>query len=169
MKEVGKYSTGVIIGVLLLVGFYFVEYKPSLKEAETKGYKSGLQECQQDTDTTYLQSEPIIEYRDTSFNTTNPSVVDKDSLYKSSFDTSYVSGKDTIEIESNTVFDIETGKTNWSFEIKHKDFMQLPDTIRITTPRYIDKVVVENNWLYNLISYVGGIATATILFLIGIF
>lgn len=165
MENIKKYATGILGGILLLAAFYFFEYKPSIKNARIEGYRAGLIEYESNTDTLIIHGKDSIVYRDR-FITIEKPVKDSIGLLTSSFDSTLVSGKDTISTKTIVSINPSTSRANWNFEIKHKDYAQLPDTIKIYTPKYIDKVIIENNWLYNLIAYVGGLVTAAILFLL---
>lgn len=167
MKEIGKYATGAIIGLLIVIGFYFLEYKPSLKKAEEEGYKAGIAECNGAIpDTAYLPGKPTIVYRDTSFKKDKPIIEIENKVLGSIFDTSYVSGKDTISVEAKTIFDIKANNADWAMNIKHKDYELNADTIKIYIPEIIEKTIIENNWLNNLIAYGAGILTAIAIWVI---
>jgi len=161
-----------IVG-LLIAAFYFFIWIPNLE----KEYKRGLSQYEADTDTTYLPGKTKIIYRDTSFvSTQSVSAEETDSLLTltSSFDTTFVSGKDTIETKSEVNIEIKKEEgtwniknpiTEWLTEIKHKDFEQQPDTVKIYFPKYIEIVVKETNWLISGIAYIAGVISAITIFL----
>ena len=163
---------GFGIGALLLIGFYLFIHIPEKEES----YKRGLEQCQKDTDTVVVHGKPTIEYRDTSFASVEPvESLETDSLltFNTSFDTTTVSGKDTIGVKAETKIEIkkENGFWNlvtplafWDVEIVHKDFEQLPDTVKIYTPKYIETVVEKINWKANLFSFGAGIIVAILIF-----
>lgn len=166
----------ISIGVISLViaAFYFFVWTPAL-ESE---YKRGLSQCEADTDTTYLLGKTKIIYRDTSFATTQPvSAEETDSslTLTTSFDTTFVSGKDTIETKAEVNIEVKKENGNWNVKnpiaewltkIKHKDFEQQPDTVKIYFPKYIETVVEETNWLITGIAYVSGVISAILIFLL---
>jgi hypothetical protein len=174
MKEVSKYLVGLLIAGILFVVFYFLIYKPEL-ESE---FKRGLAQCEKDADTLYLPGKDSIVFRDTSFSANKPvQVQDDDSLltFITSFDTSFVSGKDTITNDAKVMIEVkkENGKWNlidvpatWLQYYRHKDFVQQPDTIKIYFPKYVEIPIKETNWLITAIAYVGGILSAIATFLI---
>jgi hypothetical protein len=174
MKEVSKYLVGFLIAGILFAVFYFLIYKPEL-ESE---FKRGLAQCEKDTDTLFLPGKDSIFYRDTSFSANKPvQVKDDDSLltFTTSFDTSFVSGKDTINNEAKVKIEVkkENGKWNlidvpaiWLQNYGHKDYVQQPDTIKIYFPKYVEIPIKETNWLITTVAYVGGVLSAIATFLI---
>lgn len=158
-------------GIIIILALYFFEYKPALQ----KEYKRGLAECLKDTDTIKVPGKPFIDYRDTSFHKTKPAVtIESDSLLNitSNFDTVFVSGKDTLTTKSKIkirvikkqgAWDIINPIAEWLQDFSHKDYQQLPDTITIYTPKYIDVSIKETNWLITGLSYILGIVTAWLL------
>jgi hypothetical protein len=174
MKELSKYLLGFLIAGILIVIFYFVIYQPAL-ESE---YKRGLSQCEKDTDTLYVPGKDSIVYRDTSFSTNKPvQIKDNDSLltFTTSFDTSFVSGKDTItnkaEIKikvkkENDKWDLKNVFSKWFMNYEHKDFTQQPDTMKIYFPKYIEIPIKETNWLITSIAYASGVLSAIVIFLI---
>jgi hypothetical protein len=174
MKNSLKYSIGFLVAGILFVVFYFLVYKPEL-ESE---FKRGLAKCEKDTDTLYLPGKDSVVYRDTSFSVNKPvQVKDDDSslTLTTSFDTTFVSGKDTIINNSEVKISIKKKEGKWNVENQiaewlskygHKDFMQAPDTIKIYFPKYIEVPIKETNWLITGIAYVAGVVTSLVLFLI---
>ena len=163
MNDIGKYSTGIVIGIIIIAFLYFFYHVPEVKKA----YNNGLAQCARDTDTIIVHAPPFIEYRDTSFHAQKPLQTHTDSsgeTLSTEFDTLYVSGKDTINVRAKvSIFD---KVADWFVDIKHRDFMQLPDTIKIYTPKYITKVETETNWLISGIMYVLGLLSAITIFLL---
>ena len=163
---------GFGFGVLLLIGFYLFIHIPEKEES----YKRGLEQCQKDTDTVVVHGKPTIEYRDTSFaSIESVESFETDTLLtlNTSFDTTTVSGKDTIGIKTNTrvevkkeggTWDLSNPLAFWELEIEHKDFEQLPDTIKIYTPKYIETVIEEIDWKANMFSFIGGIILTILTF-----
>ncbi len=172
MKEFSKYLIWFLIAAAIVVAFYFFVWKPTL-ESE---FKRGLTQCEKDTDTLYLPGKDSIVYRDTSFSANKPVLVkDDDSLLTltTSFDTTFVSGKDTISNRAevkiavkkeNGIWDILKPVADWIENYTHKDFVQQPDTIKIYFPKYVEIPVKETNWLIAGLAYVGGVITAIIIF-----
>ena len=134
MKEA---AIGFGIGILLILALYFFWHKPELK----KEYERGLAACLSGIDTVLVPGKDSIIYRDTSFHSTQPvTVYPSDSLItlKSKFDSTFVSGKDTIDIKSSVGIELKRDSTlwketlaEWVTRIIHKDFTEAPDTIKI--------------------------------------
>ena len=170
MKDI---AIGFSIGIVLTLALYFLVYVPDVDKA----YKKGLDECYKETDTVIIKSDPVIEYRDTSFTSREPvEVEDKDTSLTliSSMDTTYQSGMDSIYLQVTGIYHIKKDSSGWNTQniiadwfsrIVHRDYTPIPDTVKIYTPKYIEKVEVKNNWLITLISYLAGIASAIIIYL----
>jgi hypothetical protein len=173
MKEFNSYLIlfGMMIGLIAVL--YFLWFKPALKDE----YEKGLAQCEADTDTLYLPGEDSVAYRDTSFfNYELVQVKDTDSLLmlESSFDTSFVSGKDTITNKSNVVINVKKNLDGWNIKnlaakwlsaFTHKDFTPLPDTIKTYYPKYITTLKEVINWTYVTIAFVAGVFLSVIIFL----
>ena len=166
----------LLILILLGVGFYHLLYLPSLKNE----YQRGWNDCAVQKDTVLLPGKPIIENRDTSFavqkpiireKTQNNSTKDSINVLTSIFDTTMVSGNDTISTHALVSIKIDEHNNasiaDWIMKIKHADYIPSPDTMKIYVPKLIEKIVTETNWLVNGIAYVAGVITATILFFLG--
>jgi hypothetical protein len=174
MKEVSKYLLGFLIAGILFTVFYFLIYKPELENE----FKRGLAQCEKDTDTLYLPGKDSIVYRDTSFSTNKPvQIKDNDSLltFTTSFDTSFVSGKDTISNKTEVQIKVKKENDKWNLvdvpatwlqSYGHKDYIQQPDTMKIYFPKYIEIPIKETNWLITTIAYVAGVLSAIATFLI---
>lgn len=173
MKNFISGLIGFGIGMVVLVLFYYFQHLPAIDES----YKKGLSECTQDTDTLYLPGKDMIVYRDTSFHKTTPVEIKEET--DSSFtiyslcDTCFVSGKDTICATErvditmqriNNKWDIENSFAEWFSTFEHRDFVETPDTVEIFTPKYIEKIVTETDWLMTGIAYVGGVISAILIF-----
>lgn len=179
MKE---YLVGFAIALILALAIFFFYIVPERNKIEKKineAYHKGLNECLGSPDTVFLPGEPKIIYRDTSLHSSAPAVISqKDSVIKitSSFDSTFVSGKDSISIESNVEFyaegpsnildKIKNAQTHLLMNISHKDYEAAPDTIKIQVPKYIETVTVETNWLALFLSFLlGGISGILLFFL----
>jgi hypothetical protein len=179
MKE---YAVGFSIAIILAVAIYFFYIVPEQKRVEERineAYQAGLTECIDNVDTLYLPGKEIIVYRDTTINVIKPVEVtqnDNEYMLVSSVDTSFVGEKDSIGVQMTVKMDFvlnenyeikqDSVSSEWFGAITHKHYDQQPDTLKIYVPKFIEQVVVENNWLYNLLSYIGGIASAVIVFLL---
>lgn len=172
MNKLKNILIGTGIVGLLIAAFYFFVWTPTL-ESE---YKRGLAQCEADTDTTFLPGKDSLIYRDTSFAVDKPVIFEEtDSLLTltTSFDTTFVSGKDTIENRAevkieikkeNDKWNIEDLSAQWDVELKHMDFIQAEDTLKIYYPKYIETVTKETNWLVSGIAYVAGVISAILIF-----
>lgn len=145
MKEVLTHIGAVAIAAALLYFFYFI---PEID----KSYKKGLTDCEKDT--VYLPGKDSTVYRDTSFHATKPVKVKvKDSVITaiSSYDTTFVSGKDTLSITSTVImkltepYDVFNNVAEWFSKVKHKDFVEAPDTIKIYETKEVP-VLEEIEW-----------------------
>lgn len=165
-------ALGFGMGLLFILGLYFFYFLPEKNKAFDEGYKKGLELCEAETDT----SPPVIEYRDTSFSSKQPVEVEESDTSLTlitSDDTSFISGKDSLKIQSTVVINLEkkNGKWNaeipaadWFHRIEHRDYEIQPDTIIIKQPKFVEIIKEEVNWLITGLAYLGGILTA-----IGIF
>lgn len=177
-----NYTVGFSIAAILALAIFFFYIVPERKKVEEKieaAYQKGLNEAVANTDTVLIPGKPIIEYRDTSYSSNNPVNVEKNdtTFYLiTSADSTFISGKDEIGVQSTVSIDIEIkdGKplldlvpdASWFFRIRHKDFEQTPDTVVIEVPKFIKEVQLEDNWMLITLSYIGGALTALLLFLI---
>lgn len=172
LKEIGKVGIGFGLGLMLLLGLYFFVYRPDIKKA----HDEGLRECQQDTDTLFLPGKDKIVYRDKIISKPSAPIQVKlnDSLAVVStiFDSSWVSGKDSLHANAQATIKIKRENGGWKFDdavadwlmnIEHKDFTQIPDTIKITYPIYKEVVVEKTNWLITFISFVGALILGLLL------
>lgn len=130
--------------------YYLFFYQPDVKKAFENG-KASIKPIE-----VYIPGKDSIIYRDTSFTPApKPVVIEKkDSIITaiSSFDSSLVSGKDTIRVIATVRVDIKEGKTlnlfedvvaKWFMNIKHSNHISTLDTVKILYP--VDKPI-EVEW-----------------------
>lgn len=169
MSTLKNIAIGLVIGLLIAVAAYF--YMQNKVDA---AYQKGLADCSKDTDTVIVHSDPIIEYRDTSFTTQSPveevkTGINSDSVFsfETAFDTTWAFGQDSIKTESKAriTVQIKEGEkkpvinkfADWFQKVEYKKLMQQPDTVKIYRPKYVPVVEKENNWLFNLIALIVGL------------
>lgn len=166
-------AIGFGIGICLILALYFFYHLPALN----KEHERGLNECLAGRDTVEIPGKDSIIYRDTSFTHAAPVIIEKkDSIItvKSKFDSSFVSGKDSISFKSAVEIKIHSDSiknqdgsipgviAKWLMEIRHKDWAASPDTIKII--KYKDKFIERSvewyasagfAWIISGIAYIG--------------
>ena len=157
---------GILIALILL--FYFFIWNPNME----KQYEKGLNEAKTKTDTLIKKGKPEIFYRDTSFSKSEPvQSIFRDSSFSisSSFDSIWSGPKDTLKISAKVTIlgkigNKEKSQAIWKVGLKEKRAENLPDTLIIHVPKFINETKKEINWTFALISYLGGIISSIILF-----
>lgn len=172
MKNLKETLLSIGILIVVLIGLYYLFYIPQLRNE----YQRGLQQFHRDTDTVFIPGKDSIIYKEATFKKDKPVVIEeKDSLYliSTSFDTSFVSGKDTIGTRTNVLIEINKVKglpvrnniiSKWLMRITHSDYVEKPDTLKIFLPKYINTEIEKISWWSIGMGYVTGILTAVLIF-----
>lgn len=168
---------GFAIGTITYLLIYFFYIVPDLKETIDELYPDasvGIVD-------TVIKTIPVIKYRDTSLTSREEVGVNENAssgltTFVTSFDSTIVSGKDTLEIVPTVKIEFSDSMSNdfyrsitaeWFVRLIHKDYQQIPDTIKIRYPEYIDRVEKEINWMVTGIAFVSAIIMSIILVLAG--
>jgi hypothetical protein len=154
-----KYIIGILI--LIPIALHFFYYSPEIE----KSFKEGKEQCEKDTDSIYIKGDTVIQYVDRFITLTKREVITIGDTTTTDFDTTFVSGKDTISI--GAVVSIVDNVAEWFMDIEHKDAETMRiDTVKTYYPKYIETVVEKTDWFKITIAYVAGVASAVILFFV---
>lgn len=151
MKDI---AIGFGAGILLILALYFFYHLPEVNSSYKKGYDEGFKIATLLTDTVYIPGEPLppIIVRDTVEVERPTTVTEGDSSIHlfSSFDSTFVSNKDSIELYVAVRMDIKKDSvglnlqdiiTHWFMRYTHFDHQQSPDTVKVLYPYYVEKEV----------------------------
>jgi hypothetical protein len=150
-----------IVFIVIIAGLHFFYYTPD----KTNAVKEAKEQCAKDTDTVLVKGDTVIQYRDNFITVTKREVIKIGDTLNTSFDSTFVSGRDSISLTANVK--IIDGFADWLVNLKHKDAeLFRTDTITVYTPKYIETVIKEKDWKIITYSYIAGIVTTiTLLFL----
>lgn len=158
-----KFSIGFGIGVIGIILLYFFWFVPE----NTKAYDKGFKDAKGKIDTVKVEGETIVIHDTTVIKTEVERPILRDSsefeTNSSEFDSTFVSNKDIISVKAKVWF---KDKAKWLVDIEHVDAREIQtDTLKIKVPQLIE--VSEISWGWNLITFLGGVITAVLIFVIG--
>jgi len=150
--------------LLVLTALFFFVHKPEVENS----FNQGLSECKEETRVEYIKGDTVEIVKEIDHRLPKQTKVSVNKNQKGQdrlttwFDSTIVSGKDTISLMAQVV--IEDGIASWLPFIKHIDVETIrTDTVKVYTPRFVDKIQYENNWLLTGISYIAGIISVILI------